>query len=188
MKRVEERLVLKRKVKIFISKFLVSIIILLVGLITIKKDNNMKKIIKENVYEKNIPFIKIKQKYEKYFGNLLSMEKITNKTTPVLSEKINYIKEEKYDQGVKLEVPDNYSIPNLESGVIIYIGEKEKLGNTIIIEQTDGVDTMYANIKTTDKQIYDYVEKGEILGIVNDNKLYLSFQQDGKYLDYKKYI
>ena len=37
---IKEKLVLKRKVKIFLSKTLISIIILLIGLILIKKNSN----------------------------------------------------------------------------------------------------------------------------------------------------
>ena len=34
----------------------------------------------------------------------------------------------------------------------------------------------------------DYVEKGKLLGEAQDEKLYLVFQKDGSYLNYKEYI
>ena len=37
-------------------------------------------------------------------------------------------------------------------------------------------------------KLYDYVEKGELLGETNNNTLFLTFQKNGEYLDYKKYI
>ena len=40
----------------------------------------------------------------------------------------------------------------------------------------------------SDIKIYDYVQKGTLLGEVVDNKLYLVFQKEGKYLNYKDYI
>ena len=65
---------------------------------------------------------------------------------------------------------------------------KEDYGNTIIIEQVDGIDTYYSNINYSNIKLYDYVEKGEALGeAINDN-LYLKFEKDGKSLDYKKYL
>ena len=78
-------------------------------------------------------------------------------------------------------------VPILESGVVVFIGEKENYKNTIIVEQTNGVDVFYGNIKSNNIKLYDYVEKGELLGEVN-KELYLVFQKNGEYLDYKKYI
>ena len=78
-------------------------------------------------------------------------------------------------------------MPLLESGVVVYIGEKESLGHTIIVEQVDGIDTYYSNINSNIK-LYDYVEKGELLGEAKDNTLFLTFQKNGEYLDYKEFI
>lgn len=50
------------------------------------------------------------------------------------------------------------------------------------------MDVFYGNIKNDNINLYDYVEKGELLGEVSGNKLYLVFQKDGKYLDYKEFI
>ena len=36
--------------------------------------------------------------------------------------------------------------------------------------------------------MYDYVSKGSFIGEVNGDNLYLVFQKDGKFLDYKKYV
>ena len=79
-------------------------------------------------------------------------------------------------------------VPAIESGIVVFIGEKEKIGNTIIIEQVNGIDTFYSNININNLKLYDYVEKGELLGEVKNNELFLSFQKNGKYLDYKKYV
>lgn len=186
MKMIKEKLVLKRKVKIFLSKTLISIIILLIGLILIKKNSNLKKVIKENIYEKSIHYMNMKKNYEKYFGNLLSINK-TDKTIPVSTEKIAYKKETKYKDGVELTVSKNTLVKALESGVVIYIGKKDDYNEVIIIEQVNGIDTLYGNINVGDIKLYDYIEKDEIIGDTNE-KLYLVFQKDGKYLDYKEYI
>ena len=37
-------------------------------------------------------------------------------------------------------------------------------------------------------KLYDYIEKGELLGEAKDGKVYLVFSKEGKYLDYKNYI
>ena len=72
--------------------------------------------------------------------------------------------------------------------IVVFIGEKEHYGNTIIVQQIDGIDTWYGNVYIGDIKIYDYVQKGNLLGEVLDDKLYLVFQKEGKYLNYKDYI
>ena len=186
--RIRTRLVLKKKVKVFISKLLLSILLFLVGMITIRKDPNSKNTIQSRLYERNLPFQSIKMVYEKYFGKLLSGEKMIKKTEAVFNEKIAYEDLESYQNGVKLKVMDSYLVPNLQNGIIVYIGEKEDIGNTVIIEQEDGVDVYYGNVILSDKKLYDYIEKGEIIGQVESNTLYLAFQRKGEYLDYQNYL
>ena len=187
-KYIKQKYVLKRNVKIMLSKLLLSIIIFLTVLICIKKDISLKQVIKENVFEKSIKFTKSQELYDKFFGKYLSVERNFEETESVFNEKINYIKEEKYLNGVKLTVDNNYLVPVLESGVIIYIGDKEKLGNTIIVEQINGVEALYSNINSTNYKLYDYVEKGELIGETLSEKLILQFQKNGEYLDYKEFV
>lgn len=188
MKKVKAKLVLKHKVKVLLNKFLLMIILLLVGMIIVKQNPNLKLTLEKNIYEKNIKFTSFKKIYEKYFGNLLSADKILKETTPVFNEKLTYDKLENYEDGIKLKVSNNYLIPTLESGIIVFIGEKKNFGSTVIIEQIDGIDTYYSNINTNNIKLYDYVEKGELLGETIDDKLYLKFEKNGKSIDYKKYF
>ena len=90
--------------------------------------------------------------------------------------------------GVELEVASNYLVPNLESGMVIFVGEKENLGKTVIIEQVNGVEVWYSNLSSININIYDYVEKGSLIGEVSDQKLYLTFKKDGQILNYEYYI
>lgn len=185
---MKEKLVLKKSIKKAISKLLLSIIIFLIGMILVKQDIKYKSIIKTKLYEESLPFQKTKLLYEKYLGNILSVEKNIKKEIPVFSEKLSFNEESKFYDGVKLKVTDNYMVPVLESGVVVFIGEKDKYKNTVIVEQVNGIDTFYGNVNVNNIKLYDYVEKGELLGETIDNKLYLSFQKDGEYLDYKEYI
>ena len=50
-------------------------------------------------------------------------------------------------------------VPVIESGVVVFIGEKEGYGNTIIVEQVNGVDVYYSNINPSNIKLYDYIEK-----------------------------
>ena len=187
-KTIKKKLVLKKSVQIFITRFLLSIIIFLIGLIAIKKNPNLKSNLIENIYEKNIKFTKAKEIYQKYFGNILALEKIVKEEQPVFDEKLVYTKKESYKDGVALTVSNKYMVPILESGIVVFIGPKESYGNTVIVEQINGIDVSYGNVSISNIKLYDYVEKGKLLGEVNENKLYLVFQKDGQKLDYKKYI
>lgn len=55
-------------------------------------------------------------------------------------------------------------------------------------EQVNGIAVWYSNVNSTNVKMYDYVEKGSLLGEVKDTTLYLVFQKEDKYLDYSKYI
>ena len=185
---LKKKLMLKKKIKIVLNKILLTIIIFLIGMILLKKNPSLKVIITENLYEKSFRFTKTKQLYQKYFGNIFSIDKIITEETPVFNEKISYSSKSAYKDGVALSVTKNYMVPILESGIVVYIGEKEEYGQTIIIEQTNGIDVFYSNITTDNVKLYDYVEKGKLLGQTKSDKLYLVFQKDGVVLDYKEYI
>lgn len=185
---IKKKLVLKKSVRSFISRVLVTIAIFLFGMILVKSDDAFKNKILDNVYNKQFKFVQLGEIYQKYFGNILSIDKVLVDEKPVFQEKLSYLKSSKYKDGVKLTVDENYMVPILESGIVIFLGEKEGYGNTVVVEQVDGIDVYYSNVSVSNIKLYDYVEKGELLGEVQDKKLYLLFQKDGKFLDYKEYI
>lgn len=186
--KIEKKLVLKKQVKLFFSKVLICIIILLMSLIITKKNPSTRKYIKENIYEKNFKLAKLHELYDKYFGSILPLSKIVNNEQPVFNEKLNYKDDKEYKEGVELTVVNNYMIPALESGIIVFIGEKEDYGKTIIVDQVDGIEVFYSNVNTDSIKLYDYVEKGELLTETLTDKLYLVFYKDGEYINYKKVI
>ena len=184
---MKERLVLKKSIRNALNKLLVSIILFLIGMIIVKEYPSIKTPLQVSLFEKSFKFQKMKSSYEKYFGNILFVDKKI-KEESVFNEKISYKKLDKYNDGYKLKVSNNYMVPVIESGVVVFIGEKEDLGNTIIIQQVNNIETLYGNVNLNNIKLYDYVEKGELLGEVNGDNLYLKFQKDGKYLDYKENI
>ena len=76
----------------------------------------------------------------------------------------------------------------MKDGIVVFIGEKENYGNTIVVEQTDGIDVFYGNIDNVNVKLYDYVESGTLLGQAKNNNIFLVFQKEGNNLDYKQYI
>lgn len=171
----------------FLSKFLVFIIIVLSFLIAFKKNTELKDYIYKKVFESNIGFVKINEIYKKYFGSSVPLKDNT-KTQLVSAEKLEYESIEDYKEGAKLIVKDNYLIPSLDSGLVIFVGDKEDFGKTIIIQRPDNIEVWYSNLENTNVKLYDYVKKGSNLGQVKEKTLYISFYKDGKSIDYKKYI
>lgn len=186
--KIVKKITLKKGIKRFITKSLIVIILFLITLILIKDNTKYKNNIIKYVYENNLKFTKFKSLYEKYFGKILSIDKVSPNEEKVFSEKISYKKSNVYKDGVLLNVNNNYMVPTLESGIVVFIGEKEGYGNTIIIEQINGIDVWYSNINISKAKLYDYIEKGTMIGEVKGNKLYMVFQKEGKYLNYKEYI
>ena len=172
-----------------LTKILLCIIIFLILGIISKKNITYKEIIKEKIYEETISFSKFETIYNKYLGGIFPIENITpTNITPVFNEKLNYQNIEKYLDGAKLIVENNYLIPNLENGIITYIGQKENYGKVIILETTDNINIWYGNVCNYNVKLYDHLNKGDIIGETCTNELFLVYKKDGKVLDYNEYI
>jgi len=173
----------------YLSRFLVLVVITLVTLITLKSNPDLRNKVYKTVFQNNMSFAKINEVYKKYFGSSLPLaDNVTADTQLVSAEKLEYSDISKYKDGAKLTVKENYVVPAMDSGLIIFAGEKDSYGNTIIIQRPDNIEVWYANLKEVNVSLYDYIKKGEILGETKDKTLYMVFTKEGKALDYQKYI
>lgn len=171
----------KSKLISFCNKIMICAVILLGGLIILKKNPQIQEYVAEKVFNDNFSFAYIKSMYNKYFGDILPT--LDDDTVSVFNEKLSYKNKTKYLDGYLLEVSNNYLVPIIETGIVVYIGEKNGYGNVIIIEQVDGYNVWYGNIENTSVKLYDYVIKGSFLGETKDNNLYLVLEKEGEYKD-----
>ena len=179
----------KRKIFFFFSRVFVTIILFLLCLIVCKSDTGLKNQIYKYVYNSNLSFTKFHKIYDKYLGKAFFFDSLSSKKEKaVFQEKLSYEEKSIYKDGVKLKVSDSYLVPLLESGIVVYIGQKDPYNRTVIIQQINGVDVWYGNIKNETVKLYDYVEKGKVLGEADGNYLYMVFAKKGKFLSYKDYI
>lgn len=185
---IKKRLVLKKNIRSFLTRSMLTVIIILMTLIIVKVKPSLKKVIVKNVYDQNIKFGKAHNLYEKYFGTIAPFNNLIKEEKPVFKENLIYKQSNNYKDGVALTVSKNYMVPALESGIVVFLGKKSDYGKTIIIEQTDGVEVFYSNVNAINLKLYDYVEKGKLIGETQNDKLYLVFYKDGKYLNYKNFI
>ncbi len=173
--------------KNIVLRVLITIIVTLILLIGFKMNNNFKKTFYHYVYEENFPFSVVKNFLQEKLGTSLTFDKIVT-DEEVFNEKLSYKDKSLYHDGVKLTVSSEYMIPSLESGIVVYIGEKENYKQVVIVQQMNGVDVWYGNIKQANVKLYDYVEKGSLIGQVDNKTLYLVFQKEGKFVDYQSYL
>ena len=172
----------------FFIKIFICLIIFLSVLVFLKHDENGKQIIHKYLYENNISLPSINKWYKKYFGDITPFQNLVKDNTKlVFNEHLVYDNVSVYKNGIKLYVDKNYLVPIIESGIVVFIGNKEDYGKTVIIEQTDGVLVWYGNVDNINVSLYDYVSKGEFLAEASDS-FYMVFQKDGKYIKHEDYL
>lgn len=176
---VKEKLVLKKTIRNKLYKLCFTTIVFLLGMISTKLHPTLKETINKKVYTENISLASNRNNYKKLFSSMFAEKK----DEQVISNKLDYKKETKYKDGVILTVENNYPVPVLENGLIIY-----KDNEKIIVEQIDGVKASYGKLKNDNSKLYDYLEKGDIIGTTIKEELYLTLEKEGEYIDYKKYI
>ena len=171
------------------NRILITIILTLVLLIGFKSNITFKNEFYTKVFDSSFSFAKVNKWYQSHFKETLPFPNfLADKTTSVFNETLSYSSKKDFKDGVKLKVSDNYLVPVIEEGMVTFIGKKKDIGNTIIIEQPNGIELWYGNVNNLKVSLYDYVTKGTLLGEVNGTNLYLIYKKDGQVLDYKKYF
>ena len=168
-------------------KFLILVILTISVIIVLKLKPEFKINFYKYVYEDSISFTKINNWYKTKFGSSLPFSDYFEEVTPVFNEQLKYSDSSIYKDGVSLKVGYDYLVPALDSGIVIFVGEKEGYGKTIIVQQENGVDVWYSNLKEINLQLYDYIKDGSLIGSVDEN-LYLVFTENGEVVDYQEYI
>lgn len=174
----------KKSIKNFISKFLLAIIFFLSSIIFTNINDKNLLLYKEYVLTESLPFTKIKGWYEELFGEVLPKDD-SNKM--VIKGHLVYKNIENYKDGEVLTLTTNTLINSLQSGIVVYCGEKDDYKNTVIIQGIDGVDIWYGNLTNVSVKLYDYVEKDKLIGETNSDLLYLVIKKDNNFLKYEDY-
>ncbi len=170
-----------------ITRTLLTIIFVLGSIIFTNISASNKKLYQKYVLEDSLEFTKINNLYHDLFGEVNFLKNKEEPETPVFSENLNFTSIEKYNNSFKLAVKKDEAIKVLTSGIIVFMGTKDTLGETIIVQGNDGVDIWYSNIANTDLSVYDYVTKDTIIGSSLGDYIYLTFLKDGEYLSYDEY-
>ena len=174
----------KKSIKSFISEFLLAIIFFLSSIIFTNINDKNLLLYKEYVLTESLPFTKIKGWYEELFGEVLPKD---DNNKMVIKGHLVYKNIENYKDGEVLTLTTNTLINSLQSGIVVYCGEKDDYKNTVIIQGIDGVDIWYGNLTNVSVKLYDYVEKDKLIGETNSDLLYLVIKKDNNFLKYEDY-
>lgn len=174
----------KKNINKLITKFMIAIIFFLISIIFTNYSDKNLLLYKEYVFTESLPFTKIKGWYEDLFGEVLPTQ---DNTQTVFNGKLVYKEISEYYDGEKLLVSKNTLVNNITSGVVVFSGEKDNYGNTVIIQGIDGVDIWYGNLENVSVSLYDYIETGNVIGQTKDEYLYLVIKKDNEYIKYENY-
>lgn len=170
-----------------ISRVLLSIILVLVVVILIKIRPEYQSVIEEKLFTDSLEFTKINNLFNDSLGSVVPVVKPTESLVFSASE-IKKYQYEKDGDHVKIKVDKTSPISALNGGIVVFKGEKDGLGSTIIVQGNDGIDIWYSNIENSNVNLYDYINKDTILGSSLDEYIYLSLYKDGKAYSYEEYI
>ncbi len=181
-KKIQERNRCFNSDKKWVSKLLLSIIIVLLCLIVTNFSNDLRTDFIREVLDKNINFSYFNKLYKKYIGGNEVEEDM------VVANYLDDTNYEEIDGSYYFSSNTSSFVEVKKSGIIVYVGDKDNLGNTVIIQGNDGVDIWYSNIELSDYSLYDYVSSGEILGSLVNDKYILTIVKDGEKLKYEEYF
>lgn len=182
-----KKLILKKSVSKTLSKIFITIIFILsIQIIKIYKPNMYIKI-KDNIFNRSFNFVKINKISEKILGKdiVYNFDKDISVNN---SNNIDINNISDYFEGEKIKVSNNLPIGLIESGIVIYIGNKENFGKTVIIQGVDGYNIWYGNLDNIDQKIYSFLEKNTLIGNASGEYIYLLIEKDGKYFKYDDYV
>ena len=168
----------------YLTKFMLAIIFFLISIIFTNVSDKNLLLYKEYVLTESLPFTKIKGWYEELFGEVLPK---SDNTQTVMSGKLVYKEIKDYQDGEVLTVSSKALVNSLTSGVVVFSGEKDGYGNTVIIQGIDGADIWYGNLENVSVTLYDYIEEGTVIGSIKDEFLYLVIKKDNEFIKYEDY-
>lgn len=185
-RRCKDEFTISKKInlKSFISRFLIAMIFFLVSIIFTNYSDKNLLFYKEHVLTESLPFTKIKSWYEDLFGEVLPKDKSTQM---VMNGHLVYKEIEDYKDGEALTLNAGTLINNITSGVVVFVGNKDDYGQTVIVQGIDGTDIWYGNLTNVSVSLYDYIEKNTLLGETLSDKLYLVIKKNNEYLKYEDY-
>lgn len=170
---------IKKSVNSFLIRTLLAIIMFF-SIAYFLKDDQIYLKTYPYLFASDIDFSYIKSKTNILLGNVFG----SDKAQFVSSIKLNYKGIIKEGNHHKIITDHNYVINNLYKGVVIFIGNKEKLGKTVIVASENGINYWYSHIENISVNLYDQIPEETIIGSTVDDYFYLTLEEGGNFLNY----
>ncbi|YCI75610.1 M23 family metallopeptidase [Bacillus sp. R1-10] len=193
------------KKEYFFFKILASICLFLIVAVMFKHPSvrldPARSFVTENM-NKEFQFASISNWYESAFGKPIAFLPNDADTEPVdsneeyampASAKItqNF---ETNGEGIILETSKGSKVEAVNEGVVIFAGEKEGIGKTVVIQHANKTESWYGQLKGIDVKLYEFVKKGNEVGQVtlsedgSKGRFYLAIKENDAFVDPKKVI
>ena len=164
---------IKNIIKSFISKLFTIVIFTMIIIICSNYSLRFKNFIINDVLNSTMDFSKINKVITKV-THVFKSDKVMKVSSTIESEV-----KEKYKDGYKYKVNGNADVLVKDGGIVTFIGTKEGYNNVVIVQQSNGYYAWYGNINEKVK-LYDYLEKGSIIGSAKDEYYFALFKDDKK--------
>ncbi|WP_349408020.1 peptidoglycan DD-metalloendopeptidase family protein [Pseudalkalibacillus sp. SCS-8] len=156
-------------------------------------------------FEEEFQFASVAGWYEEKFGKPLALlpgkkekesggeetdiSKIKDYALPANAKVLQSFKDN--GKGVLLETGSNSDVASIKEGFIIFVGEKENLGKTVVVQHFDGSESWYGKLdKIADGiKLYNYIDAGVNLGKVTKEEktdsglFYFAIKDNGGFVD-----
>ncbi|MGA9289623.1 MAG: M23 family metallopeptidase [Anaerobacillus sp.] len=73
-------------------------------------------------------------------------------------------------KGIMVETVLSSGVEAIDAGVVTYAGDKEGIGQTVVIQHTDGSESWYGMLESIDVSVYDFVQTKDKLGSVTNSE------------------
>ncbi|WEG14055.1 M23 family metallopeptidase [Pullulanibacillus sp. KACC 23026] len=90
-------------------------------------------------------------------------------------------------KGVTVQTASNSPVEAIDSGYVLSISDDKKTGKTVVIQHTNGDQSIYGELQSVNIKVYDFVKKGQKIGQVskekNEGVFYFAYKKGNKYVD-----
>lgn len=164
----------------FLFKILLSATLFLGVAIVFKQPNESLVTVREVIqqsFEQDFQFATVANWYETQFGKPLALlpeqQKDRSKQPAVQEQAEEYavpatgriVEPFTNDgKGVIIETDPAAMIDCIKDGFVVYIGERDHLGKTVIVQHHDGSESWYGHLHEVDVALYDYIKSGDPIG------------------------
>ncbi|WP_281889035.1 M23 family metallopeptidase [Paenibacillus sp. YYML68] len=142
--------------------------------------------------------------YERHFGTIPSILPAIQSTRHQEAEKVAVVPKHYFSPiegkllapfstelgGVLMEAEAGKPVSAVDTGLVVYAGDKDDTGYTIVLRHTDGMESVYGLIEPGTLQLNDWVKGGETVGTIAKPKseksagtLFFSVTKAGKPVD-----